>query len=192
MGEWDFQVLANEKKNLESSEIAARDEFNRNNPHLTGMVIEDDLRTMELVHRPWRNNKGLFFNLGDNNIIQAHLSEIPPGGNTTRHRHTTEAYIYIVRGQGYSIVNYDDEPEQRIDWSEGTLLSPPVWSWHQHFNTSETEVARYLAVQDTGLLRHMRLHNIERHPTQLKTGEGTDYVISATPAQAGQRENAQQ
>lgn len=190
MGEWDFQVLANEKKNIDASEIAARDEFNRNNPHRTGMVIEDDLRTMELVHRPWRNNKGLFFNLGDNNIIQAHLSEIPPGGNTTRHRHTTEAYIYIVRGRGYSIVNYDDEPEQRLEWSEGTLFSPPVWSWHQHFNASDTEVARYLAVQDTGLLRHMRLHNIERHPTQLKNGEGTDYVINAAPAQAGRRETA--
>lgn len=188
MGEWDFQVLANEKRNLDTSEIATRDEFNRANPHLTGMVINDDLRTMPLVHRPWRNNKGLYFNLGDNNIIQAHLSEIPPGGNTTRHRHTTEAYLYIVRGEGYSIVNYDDEPEQRIEWSEGTLFSPPVWAWHQHFNTSETDVARYLAVQDTGLLRHMRLHNIERHPTQLKTGEGTDYVINATPAPAGERE----
>ncbi len=189
MGEWDYQVLANEKRNIESSEIAARDEFNRKHPHRTGLVIEDDLRTMELVHRPWRNNKGLFFNLGDNNIIQAHLSEIPPGGNTTRHRHTTEAYIYIVKGRGFSMVNYDDEPEQRIDWAEGTLFSPPVWAWHQHFNLDQDDTARYLAIQDTGLLRHMRLHNIERHPSQRKSGEGTDYVIEAEPAE-GAREPA--
>jgi hypothetical protein len=27
------------------------------------------------------------------------------------------------------------------------MLSFPVWMWHQHFNDSETEVARYLAAQ---------------------------------------------
>jgi hypothetical protein len=60
--------------------------------------------------------------------------------------------------------------------------SPPVWAWHQHFNSDPEETARYLAVQDTGLVRHMRLHNIERHPTQKKIGEGADYVVDAVPA----------
>jgi gentisate 1,2-dioxygenase len=137
---------------------------------------------MPLVHRPWRNNKGMFFHLGDNNIIQAHLSELSPGGNSTRHRHTTEAYIYIVKGYGYSLINYDDEPVQRVEWAEGSLFSPPVWSWHQHFNLDTNDTARYLAIQDTGLMRHVRLHNIERHPTQMKTGEGIDYTIEAVPA----------
>lgn len=182
MGEWDYQVLANDRKNVSASEMQARDEFNRQNPPITGLQVPGNLKTMDLPYRPWRNNRGLFFHLADNNIIQAHVSEIPPGGHTTRHRHTTEAYIYIVRGTGYSIVNYDGEPEQRVDWSEGSLFSPPVWAWHQHFNTDETEVARYLAVQDTGLLRHLRLHMIERHPSQTKVGEGTDYTVDAAPA----------
>ena len=47
-------VLSSEKKNLESSEIAARDEFNRQHPPITGLVVEDDLRKMELPARPWR------------------------------------------------------------------------------------------------------------------------------------------
>jgi gentisate 1,2-dioxygenase len=59
-----------------------------------------------------------------------------------------------------------------------------VWAWHQHFNLDPEEPARYLAIQDTGLVRHMRFHQIERHPTQLKIGEGTDYVVDAVPAQA--------
>ena len=45
------------------------------------------------------------------------------------------------------------------------------------------ETARYLASQDTGLIRHMRFHQIERHPTQLKQGGGTDYSVDAVPAQ---------
>jgi hypothetical protein len=57
-----------------------------------------------------------------------------------------------------------------------------VWAWHQHFNSDPNETARYLAIQDTGLVRHLRFHQIERHPTQLKIGEGTDYVVDAVPA----------
>ena len=188
MGEWLEDVEIPEQvfvhDNPDASEIAARDEFNRNNPPLTGFSVPEDLRTIELVKRPWRNNKGLWFELAENRVLSAHLAELAPGGNSVRHRDTTEAFLYIVTGTGYTIVNYDGQPEERIDWSEGTLLSPPVWAWHQHFNSSDTEPARYLAIQDTGLIRHMRLHQIERHPTQLKIGEGTDYVVDAVAAES--------
>jgi gentisate 1,2-dioxygenase len=188
MGEWDYQVMATDEANKDASEMAAREEFLRNNPPVTGIVGPGDLRNVDLIHRPWRNNKGLWFQLGNNNIIQAHLSEIPPGGNTTRHRHTTEAYIYVVKGRGFSIINYEGEPEERYDWAEGSLFSPPVWAWHQHFNADPVETARYLAIQDTGLLRHMRLHRIERHPTQIKMGEGTDYAVENVAASSAAQE----
>lgn len=185
MGEWDTQVLSSDKQRADASEIAARDEFNRKNPPLTGLVVPDDLRTIKLAERPWRNNSGYWFELGGNQVLSSHLAELAPGGCSVRHRHTTEAYLYIVKGRGYSIVNYDGEPETRIDWSEGTLFSPPVYAWHQHFNLDPDQPARYLAVQDTGLIRHMRLHAIERHPTQLKLGEGLEYSVEAVPAQIG-------
>jgi quercetin dioxygenase-like cupin family protein len=196
MGEWPEDIDIPEqvfvRDNADASEIAARDEFNRNNPPVRGLVVPDDLRTIDLVKRPWRNNKGLWFELAENRVLSAHLAELPPGGNSVRHRHTTEAYLYIVKGEGYSIINYEGEPEERVDWSEGSLLSPPVWAWHQHFNTSDTETARYLAIQDTGLVRHMRFHQIERHPSQLKIGEGTDYVVDAVPAGSDQPEKVTQ
>jgi quercetin dioxygenase-like cupin family protein len=190
MGEWPDhmhiadQVLAQD--NPEASELAARDEFNRTNPPIEGLVVPHDLRTIELVKRPWRNNKGLWFELAGNRVLSSHLAELSPGGNSVRHRHTTEAYIYIVKGHGYSIINYDGQPEERVDWSEGMLFSPPVWAWHQHFNLDPDEPARYLAVQDTGLIRHMRFHRIERHPSQMRIGEGTDYVVDAQPANGGE------
>lgn len=178
----DRQVLAHDEKSRDASEIAARDEFNRKHPPITGLVVSGDLRTMELPERPWRNNRGRWFHLAENNCIDAHIAELPPGGASVRHRHTTEAYIYVVTGRGFSIVNYEGEPEERIEWEAGTLFSPPVWAWHQHFNLSEDEPARYLAIQNTRLMRHLRMHNIERHPTQLKIGEGLDYRVDAVPA----------
>jgi mannose-6-phosphate isomerase-like protein (cupin superfamily) len=178
----DRQVLATDAKSRDASEIAARDEFNRRHPPITGLVVPSDLRTMELPERPWRNNRGRWFHLAGSTCLDAHIAELPPGGASVRHRHTTEAYLYIVRGHGFSIVNYDGEPEERIDWQEGTLFSPPVWAWHQHFNLSEHEPARYLAIQNTRLMRHLRIHNLERHPTQLKIGDGLDYRVEPVPA----------
>jgi quercetin dioxygenase-like cupin family protein len=185
MGEWEeWQVLSRDSDKLDRSEMAAREQFLHDNPPISGLAVPDDLHEIELVQRPWRNNKGRWFELAGNRVLSAHLAELSPGGNSVRHRHTTEAYIYIVMGRGFSIVNYEGEPEERIEWSEGSLFSPPVWAWHQHFNSDREQPARYLAIQDTGLVRHMRLHNIERHPTQRKIGDGTDYVVDAVPAEA--------
>jgi mannose-6-phosphate isomerase-like protein (cupin superfamily) len=177
----DYQkgVLSSEKKNLDTSEIAARDEFNRQHPPMKGLVVPHDLRKMELPERKWRNNRGHWFDLADYEVLNAHLAELKPGSASVRHRHTTEAYLYIVKGSGYSLVNYDDEPVEVVEWSEGTLFAPPRWAWHQHFNLDENDTSRYLAIQDTGLLRTMRLHNIERHAVQLSPEEGAELLGAA-------------
>jgi hypothetical protein len=160
-------VISGEKKNLDSSEIAARDEFNRQHPPTKGLVVEEDLRKMDLPARPWRKNRGHYFDLADYEVLGAHISELMPGRNSVRHRHTTEAYLYVVKGHGFSLINYDEEPIQAVQWQEGTLFAPPRWAWHQHFNLDQDDTSRYLAIQDTGLLRTLRLHNIERHAVQL-------------------------
>lgn len=167
----DRQVIGADATNRDASELAARDEFNRMYPPITGVVVPDDLRSMELPERPWRNNRGRWFHLAGNNNLDAHIAELKAGGASVRHRHTTEAYLYIVVGRGFSIVNNEGEPEERIEWEEGTLFSPPVFAWHQHFNLSSDEPARYLAIQDTRLKRHLRMHQIERHPVQLSREE---------------------
>lgn len=172
-------VLANEKRNRDASEIAARDEFNRKHPPIEGLVAPHDLRKMELPERPWRNNRGQWFDLADYEVLSAHIAELKPAGASVRHRHTTEAYLYIVKGHGYSLINYDEDPVEVVEWSEGTLFAPPRWAWHQHFNLDANDTSRYLAIQDTGLLRTMRLHNIERHSVQLTPDQGAELLRAA-------------
>jgi gentisate 1,2-dioxygenase len=150
-----------------TSELTARDQFNRDHPPVKGLSSKADLRKMELPERPWRNNRGQWFDLADYEVLSAHIAELKPGGASKRHRHTTEAYLYVVKGFGFSVINYEGEPEQVVEWSEGTLFAPPRWAWHQHFNLDPTDTSRYLAIQDTGLLRTMRLHQIEQHSLQL-------------------------
>jgi quercetin dioxygenase-like cupin family protein len=170
--DYQFGVLASEKRNRSASEIEERDRFNREHPPIEGLVAVHDLRKMELPERPWRGNRGQWFDLAGYEVLSAHVAELKPGGASVRHRHTTEAYLYVVKGAGYSIINYDDEELTVVEWSEGTLFAPPRWAWHQHFNLDQADTARYLAIQDTGLLRTMRLHEIERHAVQLTPGDG--------------------
>lgn len=176
-------VFANDPKQRDASEIAARDEFNRKHPPITGLSVPHDLRSMELPVRPWRNNRGHYFDLGGYEVLSAHLSELKPGSASVRHRHTTEAYLYVVKGRGYSLINYEGEPVEAVEWSEGTLFAPPRWAWHQHFNLDEDDTARYLAIQDTGLLRTMRLHNIERHPVQISPEEAKQLLEASLEQQ---------
>ncbi len=145
------------------TEMTEREAWNRKHPPLEAKIVKD-LRTTELIPREYRNTKARFYRLAGAIRLQPHLSELPPGGASVKHRHTTEAVLYIVRGRGHTIIHYDGEPEERIDWEEGDMLGIPLWAWHQHFNDSETEVARYLAIQDTFTVKSLGLHQIERHP----------------------------
>ena len=153
------------------SEMTQRETWNKKNP-ATEAVIVKDLRTTDLVPREFRNTKARFYRLNGAIRLQPHLSELPAGGFSVKHRHTTEAVLYIVRGTGHTIMHFDGQPEERVDWQEGDLLGIPFWAWHQHFNDSATDVARYLAVQDTFTVKQLGLHQIERHPETPGTGKG--------------------
>jgi|BEDMetMinimDraft_2_1075160.scaffolds.fasta_scaffold04564_2 quercetin dioxygenase-like cupin family protein len=83
-----------------------------------------------------------------NSLVNMGLGEIPPHGRTGKHKHT-EAYIYIIKGKGHSIVD-----EKRYDWEEGDALYIPPDTYHQHFNDGE-EPAVYLRVVPGPLLLNL-------------------------------------
>ena len=145
------------------TEMTQREAWNKKNPPTEAQIVKD-LKTTELIERKFRGTKARFYRLGGAIRLQPHLSELPPGKASVKHRHTTEAVLYIVRGKGHTVIHFEGEPEERLDWEEGDLLGIPFWAWHQHFNDSDTEVARYLAIQDTFTVKQLGLHQIERHP----------------------------
>jgi uncharacterized RmlC-like cupin family protein len=145
------------------TEMTQRETWNKKNPPTEANIVKD-LRTTELIAREYRGTKARFYRLAGAIRLQPHLSELPPDHASVKHRHTTEAVLYIVKGEGHTVIHYDGEPEERVDWQEGDLIGIPLWAWHQHFNDSSTDTARYLAVQDTFTVKQMGLHQIERHP----------------------------
>ena len=73
-----------------------------------------------------------------------------PGQSSNRHRHTYETILYVLEGEGYSVVH-----DQKIEWKAGDAVYIPVWTWHNHVNTSTTGLARYLACENAPILQNL-------------------------------------
>jgi quercetin dioxygenase-like cupin family protein len=84
--------------------------------------------------------------------VSVSIGGILPGGRTRKHRHSYETIAVILKGKGYSIVDGN-----RVDWEEGDALLVPRWTWHQHFNASDTEYAEFLGAENAPMLQNLGL-----------------------------------
>ena len=113
---------------------------------IKGMFIED-LRQIAL--KPWKRKGGLgvFINLeGTGGENDAYVCEIPSGGSLLPQRHLFEEIIFILEGRGSTTIWHEGGAKQSFEWQPGSLFSPPLNTWHQHFNAQGSKPARYLAV----------------------------------------------
>ena len=111
-----------------------------------------DIRTAEVV--PWLErggeNASIFWDMSGNTILEPHMSEFEVGGYKLGHRHPYEAIILTLNGSGFSLASKEGLKESdsvKVDWKAGSLVSPPYFWYHQHFNTGSTK-ARYFAMTE--------------------------------------------
>ena len=81
-----------------------------------------------------------------NNSMGVHCSSFPTGTYKKAHRHNAGAHVIVVDGVGYSLLWMEGEEREKVDWQDGSVLSPRELEFHQHFNTGPTP-ARYLALR---------------------------------------------
>lgn len=110
-----------------------------------------DLRNADVVKWEERggDNSSMFYDMGGNTILEPHISEFAVGEYKLAHRHPYEAIILILNGDGFSISGKDDllKDYVKMDWQKYSIVSPPYFWYHQHFNTGTTP-ARYFAVTE--------------------------------------------
>lgn len=108
--------------------------------------------------------RNIMFTLADN-PMHIHLSEFPVGTYKKGHFHDAGAHIFIVTGQGYSLLwraGQDPLDTVRVDWKVGSLYAPPDGpTYHQHFNTAGTP-SRYLVMMGLGGSRYPVLESRRR------------------------------
>ena len=82
--------------------------------------------------------------------ISMTLGGLEPGQSTNRHRHAYETIIYILEGEGNSLIE-----DQTIEWKAGDAIYVPVWAWHSHHNASQTKNCKYIACENAPLLQNL-------------------------------------
>jgi quercetin dioxygenase-like cupin family protein len=115
-------------------------------PIIRDFYIED-LRKVALAAWAWKGARGAYLNLiGTGSANDAYLCEIAPGQIIEPQRLLFEEMIFVVSGHGATSVWNDENRKVTFEWQEGSLFSPPMNTWRQHFNGSGTEPARLLVV----------------------------------------------
>lgn len=110
-----------------------------------------DARKLELRDHSERGKGESIFLALSGSAMKSHISRFPVGTYKKAHRHGPGAHIYILDGEGYSLMWEQGKPRHRYDWHEGSLISPPNNWYHQHFNTGD-RAATYLALQRPQLI----------------------------------------
>jgi mannose-6-phosphate isomerase-like protein (cupin superfamily) len=110
-----------------------------------------DARSFKLDLKPERGegSSNMHLHFANNKRLLAHISEWPIGTYLKGHRHGVGAHVVILDGQGYSLLWFEGEDRKKVDWVDGSVLSPKEWEYHQHFNTGPAPT-RYLAFRFGG------------------------------------------
>jgi uncharacterized RmlC-like cupin family protein len=127
---------------------------------IEGLYIPD-LKTVELGDWSRRGCRGAVAKLiGSEGINDAHIIEIPPGGEVAPERHMYEELVYVVSGAGSTSVWNGQGAKTTFEWHTGSLFSVPLNTFSQHFNTSGREPARFYSVTSAPLMMRL-LHNLD-------------------------------
>lgn len=106
-----------------------------------------NLHTVEL--KPWarRGGSGVYINHeASRTSNDCYVCEIPAGKQLEPQRQLFEEMIYVLDGRGSTSVWNDAGKRVTFEWKAGALFAIPLNTWHQHFNGSGKEPARFVAV----------------------------------------------
>ena len=119
-------------------------------------------QTEQQAHRR-EGATGMRWIMSENSMLSTRVSEMAPRMYKEAHRHSSDAFILLLSGEGYSLAWKEGLYGKRIrvDWHEGTLFVPPIYWYHQHFNPGD-ELARYLAIHTPYLVQNLGLRFIDQ------------------------------
>ncbi len=105
-----------------------------------------------------KGSTNMHWRMAGNTMIDLHVSEMPTFEYKRAHRHSSDAFVMLLSGDGYSLTWPEGQYEKRVrvDWQEGTLFVPPIYWYHQHLNPGK-EPARYLAINAPILVTRLGL-----------------------------------
>jgi len=106
-----------------------------------------NLRHVELKPWPRRGGRGVFINHeASRTSNDCYVCEIPAGGKLAPQRQLFDEMILVLEGRGSTTVWNDAGQKVTFEWKAGAMFAVPLNTWHQHFNGSGRDAARYVGV----------------------------------------------
>lgn len=84
------------------------------------------------------------------------IGSLEPNSKSTKHRHSYETIMFIVEGEGYTMIE-----DIKVVWKKGDAVFFPVWAWHYNVNTSETQTAKYVSCDNAPMLHNLGMAMFE-------------------------------
>lgn len=116
-----------------------------------------DIRKINLVAREKRGKgtRNMYIHMAGNAML-AHVSQFPVGRYKKAHRHGPGAHVCLLDSTGYTLMWDEGEEPKKYDWHEGSVISPPAGTWHQHYNAGK-EPCKFVALHaNTAVQREER------------------------------------
>ncbi len=143
-------------------------------------VVEDfgiDLMTIKMD--PWDffgMNGAICLLKGRDDFISIFGFELAPGGKSRPMSHVYEDVIYVLSGQGSTVVDSVDGRKHSFEWGNNSLFAIPLNARHQHFNGSGQEPARFASVHNFPYLINLFRNEefIFNNPVQFPERHGKD------------------
>ena len=127
-------------------------------PVIEGLYLQD-VRSVDVGDWARRGCRGAVARLrGSEDVNDAHIIEIPAGGEVAPERHMYEELVYVVAGRGSTKVWNGRGASSTFEWQQGSLFSVPLNCWSLHFNGSGSQAARFYSVTSAPLMMKL-FHN---------------------------------
>jgi gentisate 1,2-dioxygenase len=88
-------------------------------------------------------------------VIDTRVIEIKPGQRTSTHRHVHTAELFVLEGEGHTVVN-----DRKFSWNQWDAFYLPTNAWHYTVNTG-TKPARFVSIGDAPLFDLFNMDRIE-------------------------------
>ena len=174
----DSAKFVNENPFAFTDRYNAEEDFARKSEHVgpnqtVTNVVPDALEfKLDSYDKRGKDTTNMHWRMDGNTMVDFHVSEMPGGLYKRAHRHSSDAFILLLSGDGYSLTWPEGQLDKRVkvNWHEGTLFVPPIYWYHQHLNPGK-DSGRYLAINAPTLVSRLGLRfedQIERDPPEIE------------------------
>lgn len=164
-----------------------KSQHSRQNVTITNFVLDALDFKLDAYDQRGRDTTNMHWRMSGNTMIDLHVSEMPPKVYKRAHRHSSDAFILLLSGDGYSLTWPEGMGEKRVrvNWHEGTMFVPPIYWYHQHLNPGNVP-ARYLAINAPILVTRLGLRfedQIENDPPEIEQEFNREVAKRGGPGQ---------